>query len=704
MVNARSKKEWWQRLLAMLFVCGPVAALLPMGAQSIEDTPPSPAPASPLPPLPLMGDPRALGVRIDSSFAKEFAELEGAVLARWQAPPADRLTDFLMSAALVDVLEADPVYTRPATGLLTRALDRLRISPDPELAMHVGLAFAWISPSLPEEERSVLAGSVLELAKQFDEQARTLGPLEPERPPAEGAALLLARSLLHTSQAPEGRVLYQRSSGRWLTDVLPALAQIAGDDGGLTGGPVRSSLSVEASTYALELLSRDRGTDLFRKYPFPKRSWVFQRYTRLTEPGGFLPFDDTAGRGAIQADRRGARILPLLAARYGNGVLQAGAARRRPSDPVDLWPYFLWFDPTLEPRSPPEWPLAYNFERLGLVAARTRWTDDATAVGFRAGPQLFSTQQDDPGGLVLYHDGWVLPTAAGRDVRSRDGHNTLAYWSPRRGLWTALPTSASASRAEAGKGLEPLASPVEGAGGARIVAFETGPHFTYFAADLSAACRDRLKSAIRHVLLVPDPTGKADVVVVCDLVEPGADRDDVRPAALWHWPTRPDYEPFDQVLTATTGSTRTFCVLEAPARAAVETEAVEGPTGAVGLPATLYRTVVRAEEPSPAELFLSIFCITDSSADMPPVDAFWMDGGMDQPDMDRFLVQMDWESQTCLVAFNADGSPGGSIYLEEVTKGKVILSRELSSSVQPQRADDLLGRGGLTPATTSTSQ
>ena len=66
--------------------------------------------------------------------------------------------------------------------------------------------------------------------------------------------------------------------------------------------------------------------------------------------------------------------------------------------------------------------------------------------------------------------------------------------------------------------------------------------------------------------------------------------------------------------------------------------------------------------------------------------------------MDRFLVQMDWKAQTCLVAFNADGSPGGSIYLEDVTEDKVILERELSSSLQPQNAEDLLGRGRLRPA------
>jgi len=660
-------------LLYGLPAARPALSAQPADPDPTAATPPSPAEERQAPTLLLAGRPRALRLRIEGEFPEEFAQMRAAVTARAATAPADQLADLLVSAALLDALEAELTHRPMATALLRRALDRLRASPEPELAMHVGLAFAWLHPRLTDEEKSSLAQSVLVLAEEFDERAGALGPLEPERPVTEGAALLLARSLLQTSEAPRGRTLYGRSSGRWLSDLLPALARVAGDDGGLPGGPVRSSLSVEAVAYALELLSRDTGTDYVSRYAFLRGSYLYHCYTRLPGPEGFLPFDDTAGRGAARADRRLTRILPLLAARFGDGVLQEEAIRQRPSDPTRLWPHFLWFDPKLKPRSPPDWPLAYHFEGLGLVAARTRWREDATVLGFRAGPQLFSKQHDDPGGLLLYRGGWLLPAPAVRDLRDRALHNTLAFWSPPVGLHT----SPSARKGGA----------LTGGASSRIVAFDTGPHFTYLAADLSSAFSGRLKSVIRHLLLVPDPTGEADVVVVCDIVEPGADAEDVRPAVVFHWPSRPEWEPFDQVLTLTTGATRTFCVLEAPLRAAVETKPVRVPVGVPALPPGLFRTVIRAEEPSTAELFLSIFCITDSRAEEVPVRVYLTNGALD-----RFEVQMDWEARTCLAAFDPDGSPGGFIYLEDVVADEVTLERSLSSTVQPQSAESLLGQ------------
>lgn len=666
-------------LLGTSLLCGLPAARTALSAQPADRDPTALTPVDQrrAPTLLLAGHPGALRLRIESEFPEEFAQMRAAVTARAATAPADQLADLLVSAALLDALEAEDTHTPMATALLRRALDRLHASSEPELAMHVSLAFAWLHPRLTDEEKSSLAQSVLALAEEFDRRAGALGPLEPERPVTEGAALLLARSLLQTSEAPRGRTLYGRSSGRWLSDLLPALARVAGDDGGLAGGPVRSSLSVEAVAYALELLSRDTGTDYVSRYAFLRDSYLYHCYSRLPGPEGFLPFDDTAGRGAAQADRRLARILPLLAARFGDGVLQQATIRQRPSDPTRLWPHFLWFDPKLKPGSPPDWPVAYHFEGLGLVAARTRWTEDATVLGFRAGPQLFSTQHDDPGGLLLYRRGWLLPAPAVRDLRNRNLHNTLAFWSPPAGLHT----SPSARRGGA----------LTGGASSRIVAFETGPHFTYLAADLSSAFSGRLKSVIRHVLLVPDPTAEADVVVVCDLVEPGADAEDVRPAVVFHWPSRPEWEPFDQVLTLTTGATRTFCVLEAPLRAAVETE----PVSVRGLPTGLFRTVIRAEEPSTAELFLSIFCIGDSRAEEVPVRVYLTNGALD-----RFEVQMDWEARTCLVAFDPDGSPGGFICLEDVVADEVILERTLSSTVQAQSAESLLGQTDTGPRAT----
>lgn len=510
-----------------------------------------------------------------------------------------------------------------------------------------------------------MAQSLLGLAQRFDRQARGLGPLEPETAAAAGAVLLVARSLRTTSQAAPADALYRGARSRWLSSLLPRLAQVAGETGGLPGGPARSSLTAQAVTYAQQLLSLETGTDLFRRYPFSRRVPALGRYLRLPGPEGFLPFDDTPGREAAGSERRFVRVLPLLAARFRDPVLQSEALRLRPQDPLRRWPYLLWFDPGLRPASEPAWPLAWYFEGLGVVSARTRWDEEATVVGLRAGPRLFEGQHDDPGGLLLYRRGWVLAPAAGRDTRERTRHNTFAFWQRRLGRLAVGPQGGS--RWLAG-GAAPAGAPP------RITAFETTPQFTYFAADLSAAYPGGLSRLVRQVLLVPDPERQTDVMVISDIAEP-ADGE-WQPAPLFHWPARPEWDDLDHVLTVTVGRSRTFSVLEAPLTAAVQTQRVKAPAGAVGLPRELFRTGIWAERPSPTELFLSVFALTDSSADSVPVRVEWIPGAPD-----RFEVQVDWPSQTALVAFNADGSPGGFIYFEDALTDEVILERALADTV-----------------------
>lgn len=614
----------------------------------------------------LVGPSDELRSRIDRNFAGELTLLETSLPRRARAPAPDDLADLLLSAALLDALEPTGAHLDEARRLLNLALARLAQAPEADLAMHAAVAFAWLRPRLPAEERAGTAQALLGLAQRLDGRARSLGPLEPQTPALEGAALLLARSLRGTPAAAPADALYRRSRDRWLSNLLPGLARVAGETGGLPGGAARGSLAAQAVTYVQQLLSLETGSDLFRRFPFSRRLPAFGRYLRLPGPEGFLPFDETPGRAATATDRRFVRVLPLLAARFRDAALQSEALRLRPQDPVRLWPYLVWFDPGLESAEEPVWPLGWCFEGLGVVSARTRWDEGAAVVALRAGPRLFAGQQDDPGGLLLYRRGWALAPAAGRAARERTRHNTFTFWD-RRTRRLLVGTEAEV--------LFPTGPASQPASGARITAFETNPHFTYFAADLSAAYRGGLRRLFRQVLVAPDPEGEADVVIVCDLAEPG---DGPRqPAVVFHWPTRPEWDDLDHVLTVTTDRSRTFCVLEAPLTAEVSTDRVEAPPGSMGLPRELFRTGIWAERPGPAELFLSVFCLTDASAQVLPVRVEWIAGAAD-----RFEVQVDWPAQTCLVGFNADGSPGGFIYFEDARTDQVVVERNLADTVR----------------------
>jgi hypothetical protein len=85
------------------------------------------------------------------------------------------------------------------------------------------------------------------------------------------------------------------------------------------------------------------------------------------------------------------------------------------------------------------------------------------------------------------------------------------------------------------------------------------------------------------------------------------------------------------------------------------------------------------------ELFLSVFCITDRSAEEIPVMVEWV-----QEPTDQFAVQVDWDTMACVVGFNADGSPGGFISFDDAVTYESILERELTTTVQPQSAASVL--------------
>jgi len=632
-------------------------------------------PASPFSrPLLLAGPSDKLRARILGQFEDEWNSLKEELPERAVTPRAEELTDLLMSAALLAVVEPDGGHLPEAERSLGRALEQLTADPDPELAMHAGLALAWLAPRLSEDKRTQYAETVLRLAEMLSSSVEGLPALRPRRPPAEGAVLLLSRSLMETPMAVRAGVLYQQSAREWSGSLLPELQKAAGDDGGLPGGVARSALSCEAAVYALALLEDSGQESLFERYPFVRDEFAYYRYAALGEGPGVLPWDDTPGVGGPPARRRIDRILPLVAGRLADPVLQAEAVQRKPDDPIQLWPSLLWSDLSLKPAKPAEWPLAHHFERLGAIAARTGWEPEATVLGFRVAPRVFAEQQDDVGGLLLYRGGWALPSPAVRDVRNQRDHNRIVLWKPPAGV-ARLPRVALVPRNTG----QPQVTPTSKA---TITAFETNPYFTYAAADLTAAFDGVLTSAVRHVLLIPDPTGKADVVVVCDLVSPGDG--EVRPALTYHWTARPDWDTVENVFTVTDGPNRIFCLVAAPYSANPETQRVAAPEAATGLPVSVYRTLLRADVPSTVEVFINVFCITDASYYDMPVRAQWVLGSRA-----HFEVQVDWDVITCLVGFNADGSPGGTIYFEDAVANKPLFRRPLAPGVTPQKSVDL---------------
>jgi hypothetical protein len=665
--------------------------LLPVGVLDVADSATNNAPASqPSPeatrPLLLAGTQEALRAHILENSANDWRKLRDEFPRRLADLRGEGLPDLLMSAALLAVVEPGGGYLQSADGLLNTALDNLAADPDPELAMYVALALNWLLPMLTEAEQAASARSASEVLAALSSSSGTA----PERPPQEaakrGAVLLLSRSIMLRPDSVRAGSLYQQSVAEWLNTLLPRLQSESGDDGGLPGGVGETLLACEASTYALALLAETGPADLLDRYPFVRDGLVYYRYALLGDGPGVLPYDEMPGGDGTQALRRLQRFLPLLAARRADRFLQAEALKLKPTDPLRWWPYFIWSDPSLTPEQSARWPAAHYFEHLGIVAARTGWGPDATVLGFRVTPQSLPRQRNDMGAMLLFRRRWALPmTATGAEPDRPTDYNRIVSSQPGApALILDQPTPVGDRLPQ----VPPTSIPA-------VTAFETNAYYTYVAADLTHAFAGTYSSVVRHVLLVGDPTGKADVVVTCDIVDPGDGNR--RPGLIYHWTERPTWSVTDGVFSVTDGPARTFCCTPAPPSGVPTTVAVPAPRGVEGLPSTLYRTELQAKFPSTVEAFINVFCMTDSSFEEMPIRPDWILGSRTE-----FEVQVDWDVMTCLVGFNADGSPGGTIYFEDATRNEPLFRRPLAAGVEAQKSANLFSppaeSGGPAPA------
>lgn len=293
---------------------------------------------------------------------------------------------------------------------------------------------------------------------------------------------------------------------------LPAVNQVAGQgDGGWHESMSYWSFFAYELAHQMEAWRTAAGQDLFARCPGLRGAarWLVyctQPYDNSMAPVGDI---DTPARWGWEETA----LMPLLAARYRDGLAQHVALRVRPEHPARAWPFVLWFDPKLPPSDPAKLPTGTLFSGLGWAAMRSAWDGDATWALFVCGDYYAGHQHSDQNSLIIGCRGPLAIDAGQYGAKATEFHNTLLVGGPQR-LFGNDPRQRVAPT--------PPQSPWDTGD---ILAFEENPHFTYVVGDASNAYAEfrngkRLEPAplcVRRVLFF-----KPDLFVVDDLAALGS--------------------------------------------------------------------------------------------------------------------------------------------------------------------------------------
>lgn len=177
-----------------------------------------------------------------------------------------------------------------------------------------------------------------------------------------------------------------------------------------------------------------------------------------------------------------------------------------------FWMNLVWYDPSVQPKPPTDLPTLRHFEDMGIVSARSDWTDSASLLLFKCGPfmghkaiQGFDYnpagghQHPDANHFSLFGAGEWLIRDDGYTVKRTGNHNTLLVNG--RGQLGEGGDWFDAKRALAARSRP------------RIVRSLSTPGLEHVAGDATDAYPKALglKSYERHVLFL-----KPDVLIVLD--------------------------------------------------------------------------------------------------------------------------------------------------------------------------------------------
>ncbi|XSG85651.1 MAG: DUF4962 domain-containing protein [Methylohalobius sp. ZOD2] len=269
-----------------------------------------------------------------------------------------------------------------------------------EQAMPVALLYDWLYPYFSPSQRAVLQEKLAEGCRYLSNFIRreALSPYNVYLYNSPFQALMAVALALYGDH-PEGEQCMAFTYDLWKNRVLPVWRQVMGRNGGWHEGGEYVGIGIGRAVYSVTAMwRRATGEDLFR-----------------TEPGirGFLDFliyrhrpDHTHmrwGDGAFFDRRVPERFA--LALEYRDRAAYSFFGCHKRFEPT-AWPWGPLPDDSLcAPTAAGLLPLQKQFDGIGMLIARSDWSDDATYVTFKAGNNYWSHSHLDQGAFTLYKGG-----------------------------------------------------------------------------------------------------------------------------------------------------------------------------------------------------------------------------------------------------------------------------------------------------------
>lgn len=283
--------------------------------------------------------------------------------------------------------------------------------------------------------------------------------------------------------------------------------------------------------YAFQAWRTATGIDLFKmlkpwSYPVEEPRWV--AYTMMPHNERTAWIDD--GDGSKPAAF--ARAAPML-----NDGLSQWFSDRGNEWLRERWQRVACYDPSIPATPPSSLPLGCLFQGAGHIYMRSAWNDpNATWAFFGCGPQYAGHSRDDEGHFLISKRGALVSRQGGQ------GHNDSDYYSGGSLIFNIVTIFDPNEEFRRNRGNENdgglLRHVYEGGlprERGRIVAFETGPDFTYAAADITAGYHtNKAREVTRQFLYL---RGAREYFVVFDRVE--ATKPEFARHFFLHVPTEP---------------------------------------------------------------------------------------------------------------------------------------------------------------------
>ncbi len=294
----------------------------------------------------------------------------------------------------------------------------------------------------------------------------------------------------------------------WAQNFFDAVLEALGPDGATHEGVTYWGCGLE---YLLKYLALQRDLleiDRFG-HPWLGKTGDYRLYAALPDGRSCVNFADSA-----RADWCGpGHLLRRLAGEYRRGRWQwladhieaAGGGQRE-------WLDLLWYDPSVRPIHPGDEPPGRFFSDLGLVFARSDWTEDALHVALKCGPPLgrnAAQVRRDLGGRHVHPDAASLTLVRGKDHILVDDGYTLRK---RTSNHSTLLVDGAGQVGEGGEWFN-IQACIDTDANPEMRFVQFGKDYDWYTADATSAYPEAvgLSQFIRHVLFV-----RPDVVVIVD--------------------------------------------------------------------------------------------------------------------------------------------------------------------------------------------